>query len=204
MKPHTCKKRCFVKGCIQHKDNDRICRFSPWRAWMLDNGIRRLFQNPKNIVGPYVKEGMTVIDIGSGPGMFTLAMAAMVGNTGKIIAVDLQQEMLDLVREKSEKQNMSPRIQLHKNQPDSIGISEKADFILSFYMLHEVPDRDAFLREVHGLLKPGGQYLIVEPKFHVSREAFEDTVEDAKKAGFRPVSFPGILGGRSALFTLAD
>jgi ubiquinone/menaquinone biosynthesis C-methylase UbiE len=171
---------------------------------MLDNGIRRLFQNPKNIVGPYVKEGMTVIDIGSGPGMFTLAMAAMIGNTGKIIAVDLQQEMLDLVREKSEKQNMSSRIQLHKNQPGSIGISEKADFILSFYMVHEVPDRDAFLREVHGLLKPGGKYLIVEPKFHVSREAFEDTVEDAKKAGFRPVSFPKILGGRSALFTLAD
>ena len=71
-------------------------------------------------------------------------------------------------------------------------------------MVHEVPDRDAFLREVHGLLKPGGKYLIVEPKFHVSREAFEDTVEDAKKAGFRPVSFPRILGGRSALFTLAD
>jgi ubiquinone/menaquinone biosynthesis C-methylase UbiE len=112
--------------------------------------------------------------------------------------------MLDLIKEKSEKQNLSSRIHLQKNQPDSIGLSEKADFILSFYMVHEVPDCDAFLREVHGLLKPGGKYLIVEPKFHVSRDAFEDTVEKARKAGFRPVFYPSIRGGRSALFTLAD
>src|SRR5271169_3623868 len=87
-----------------------ICRYSPLRGWMLDNGIRRIFQNSKNIVGPYVKEGMTVIDIGCGPGMFTRAMAEMAGDTGCVIAVDIQQEMLDLARLKSERQNLSSRI----------------------------------------------------------------------------------------------
>jgi len=170
---------------------------------MLDNGIRRIFQNPKNIVGPYVKEGMTVIDIGCGPGMFMRAIAEMAGDTGCVIAVDIQQEMLDLARLKSERRNLSSRIRFHKSEPDRIGITENADFILSFYMVHEVPDRDAFLKEVHGLLKPGGKYLVVEPTSHVSRDAFEDTVKYARDAGFRVVSFPKIALSRAALFTLA-
>jgi len=152
-----------------------ICRYSLFRGWMLDNGIRRLFQNPKNIISDYVAEGMTAIDIGCGTGMFTLAMAEMVGNTGTVIAVDVQQEMVDQVRLKSRKQNLISRIQFHKSELNQIGIVEKADFILSFYMVHEVPDRDVFLKEVHGLLKPGGKYLVVEPVFHVSEIAFSDT-----------------------------
>jgi ubiquinone/menaquinone biosynthesis C-methylase UbiE len=180
-----------------------ICRYTPFMGRMLDNGIRRVFQNPKKIVGPYVKEGMTVIDIGCGPGMYTLAMAAMVGDTGKVIAMDVQQEMLDVVKTKSEQQNLFPRIRFHKSNPDSLGVAEKADFILSFYMVHEVPDRDAFFREVKGLLKEGGKYLIVEPPFHVSKAAFEDTVDKARRAGLKPVFSPKILLSRATLFILA-
>ena len=112
-----------------HRNGD-ICRHSPFTAWMLDNWIRRLFQDPKKIVGEYVKEGATAIDIGCGPGMFTLAMAEKVGETGRVIAVDVQQEMLDAVRVKSGKRNLASRIRFHRSEPDRIGITEKADFIL--------------------------------------------------------------------------
>lgn len=179
-----------------------ICRYSPFKGWMLDNMVRRLFQNPKKIVAPYVKEGMTVIDIGCGPGMFTLAMAQMVGDIGKIIAVDIQQEMLDLVRTKAEQRGLLSRIRFHRAEPEQLGVGEKADFVLSFYMVHEVPDRDAFLNEVRGLLKPGGKYLIVEPDFHVSKEAFDDTVAAARKAALKPVFYPKVLLSRAALFTV--
>jgi ubiquinone/menaquinone biosynthesis C-methylase UbiE len=181
-----------------------ICRYSLFRGWMLDNGIRRLFQNPKNIISDYVAEGMTAIDIGCGTGMFTLAMAEMVGNTGTVIAVDVQQEMVDQVRLKSRKQNLISRIQFHKSELNQIGVVEKADFILSFYMVHEVPDRDAFLKEVHGLLKPGGKYLVVEPVFHVSEIAFSDTIRLARSAGFKLEGNPKIWLSRAALFSLAD
>jgi ubiquinone/menaquinone biosynthesis C-methylase UbiE len=180
-----------------------ICRYSPLRGWMFDNGIRRLFQNPKKIVGAYVKEGMTVIDIGCGPGMFTLAMAVMVGKTGTVIAVDVQREMLDLVRRKAERQNLASQIRFHKTEPDRIDLAEKADFILSFYMVHEVPDRNAFLKEIHELLKPGGKYLVVEPVFHISEAAFEDTIIYVRGAGFKALYYPKIPLGRAALFTLA-
>jgi len=185
------------------KGHGDLFRYSPFRGWMLNNGIRRLFQNPKKIVGPYVREGMTTIDIGCGPGMFSLAMASMVGDSGKVIAVDVQQEMLDQVCVKSVMLGLASRIRFHKSEPERIGVDEKADFILSFYMVHEVPDRDTFLREVRGLLKPGGKYLIVEPVFHVSEEAFEDTVNSANSAGFKPIFWPKIALSRAALFTVA-
>ena len=62
--------------------------------------IRRLLQNPRKILSPFIKEGMTVLDLGCGPGFFSLDMAHMVGSAGRAIAVDLQQGMLIKLREK--------------------------------------------------------------------------------------------------------
>ncbi len=78
-----------------------VCSHS--HSIFLDNFFRRLFQHPKRIIGEYIKEGDTAIDLGCGPGFFSIDMAKMVGSTGKIIAVDLQKEMLEKVKEKPQK-----------------------------------------------------------------------------------------------------
>ncbi|MGA2917273.1 class I SAM-dependent methyltransferase [Methanoregula sp.] len=176
-----------------------FCRYSPWTAPFFDNPVRKLFQNPEKIVGPCIRPGMTVMDIGCGPGFFTLAMARMVEPEGKVIAIDMQQEMLDLVKKKSDRLGLSECIRFHQCKPDSLGIEEKAGFILSFYMVHEVPDRDALFREVSGLLESGGKYLIVEPFFHVSAEAFEDTLRYAEKAGLVTEKRPKVRLSRAAV-----
>ncbi len=59
-------------------------------AGSLDNRMRRLLQNPLKILRPYVQEGMTALDVGCGPGFFTLPMAQLVGSSGRVIAADLQ------------------------------------------------------------------------------------------------------------------
>ena len=176
-----------------------ICPYTPWTAALLDNGIRKKLQNPKKLVGDYVHPGMTVLDIGCGTGYFTLAMAGMVGPEGTVIAVDVQEEMLNELQQKSRLMNLSHRIRLHLCKPDTIGIQEQADFILSFYMIHEVPKRHAFFLEVAGLLAPGGMYLVVEPKFHVSKAAFDETLYYATQAGFHIQSRPKIVFSRAAL-----
>jgi predicted methyltransferase len=52
-------------------------------------------------------------------------------------------------------------------------------------MVHEVPDKTRLFKEIFSILKPGGQFLLVEPKlFHVSRKEFEDTIKIAETAGF--------------------
>lgn len=183
-------------------ETSRICS---WRiAFALDNPIRRLIHNPQKILGGLIEEGQTVLDLGCGPGTFSVTMAKMVGESGKVIAVDVQEEMLKLVREKAARYGMQARIVTHKSGPCGIGLSEKVDFALAFYMVHEVPDAQAFLKEVASLLKPRGKLLIVEPKMHVSAEAFKKTVEVARRAGMKIVSEPRVLFSRSKLFQLGS
>jgi ubiquinone/menaquinone biosynthesis C-methylase UbiE len=181
-------------------DTSHICS---WKiAFALDNPIRRIIHNPQKILGGYIEPGQTVLDLGCGPGTFSLAMAKMVGESGKVIAVDVQEEMLQIVREKAVQQGLGSIIVAHKSDPNRIGLSEKVDFALAFYMVHEVPDAEAFLKEIASLLKPKGKLLIVEPKFHVSAAAFEKTIAIARQAGLRPVSEPKIRFSRSKLLSL--
>ena len=170
-----------------------------WQAWGLDNPIRKLLQNPYKIVGRYIEEGQTVLDLGCGPGVFSLAMAEMVGETGKVVSVDIQEEMLQMLKRKSAQAGLGSRILVHKSQPNKIGISEKVDFALAFYMVHEVPNIESFLREVVMLLKPHGKLLIVEPMFHVSKSSFEEPIRVAQSVGLRPISWPKVFFSRAAL-----
>jgi ubiquinone/menaquinone biosynthesis C-methylase UbiE len=182
------------------RDPSRICS---WKiAFALDNPIRRLIHNPQKILGEYIDAGQTVLDVGCGPGAFSIAMAKMVGESGKVIAVDVQGEMLQIVREKAAQQGLDSRITTHKSGPDGIVLSEKVDFALAFYMVHEVPDAEAFLKEVASLLKPRGKMLIVEPKMHVSADAFERTIEIAQQVGLKPIFEPQIRFSRSKLLSL--
>ncbi len=138
--------------------------------------LRRLLHNPEKIVGPYVQPGMTVMDVGCGMGMFSIAMAKMVGEQGRVIAVDLQQKMLDVLRRRAERAGVADRIQLHKCEQDRLGVDAQVDFALAFMMVHEVPDQRRLLGEIHGCLKPGGKLLVAEPRLHVSGTAFGQTV----------------------------
>ena len=182
-------------------DSSRICPW--WLAPTLDNPIRRLIHNPEKILRGYVESGQTVLDLGCGPGTFTIVMAKMVGDTGKVIAVDLQDEMLQVLREKAAREGLESRIITHKSGPDRINISDKVDFALAFYMVHEVPDVEAFLREIAALLKPKAKLLIVEPRFHVSASSFRRALEAAQRGGLKPISEPKIRFSRSMVFQLA-
>jgi len=167
----------------------------------LDVRMRRVLQNPEKILRPYVREGMTVLDIGCGPGYFSVPMARMVGARGKVIASDLQEGMLEKLGGKIRGTELDGRITRHKNEQARIGIGEKVDFALAFYMLHEVPDQEPFLRELRSIVKTGGRMLLVEPKlFHVSRKAFAKTVGLAERAGFQVVERPKLLLSWAALF----
>jgi ubiquinone/menaquinone biosynthesis C-methylase UbiE len=180
-------------------ETSHICS---WKiAFALDNPIRRLIHNPQKILGGCIKPGQTVLDLGCGPGTFSIAMAKMVGESGKVIAVDIQEEMLQIVRTKAARQGLESRIVTHKSGLDRIGLSEKVDFALAFYMVHEVPNAEAFLKEISSVLKPKGKLLVVEPKFHVSATAFERTIDIARQAGLSPISEPKIRFSRSKLLS---
>jgi ubiquinone/menaquinone biosynthesis C-methylase UbiE len=164
-------------------ERNRVCPVE--LANSLDSKIRRWLQNPQRILAPYVKEGMTVLDVGCGPGFFSVELAKLVGRTGKVISVDLQQGMLDRLRNKIKGTELEERITLVKCETDGLHVSAKVDFALAFYMVHEVPGKESLFKELKTLLREPGQILMVEPKlFHVSKEEFAQTTSTARKAGF--------------------
>jgi ubiquinone/menaquinone biosynthesis C-methylase UbiE len=149
----------------------------------LESRLRRLVHKPEKMLAPYLAEGMTAVDYGCGPGFFTLPMARLVGPSGRVVAADLQQAMLDRVSVRAEKAGLLERIRLHLC--GGAKIEEKADFALLFYVAHEVPDVAALFAEFASFMKPQGKVLFVEPPgFHVSMRDFLAEVEAAKAAGF--------------------
>ncbi len=187
---------------MSHKPYSKdVC--PPSHSFALDNIIRRWFQNPGKIVGEYIRPGDTVIDLGCGPGFFTMDMARMVEDSGMVYSVDLQTQMLEKVKKKAHKLGLADRIRFHECAEDTIGLDPdvKADFILAYYMVHEVPDPVSFLGEVKQLLKAGGRFLLVEPVFHVSRAAFEALEQTVRTLGFSVQETPAKKGGRCLLLS---
>ena len=168
-------------------------------SFFLDNWVRKLIQNPKKIVGPYIKKGDTVIDIGCGPGFFSIEMAKLVGKNGKVIAVDLQEKMIAHVKKKADKHAMQDRMEFRQCDANAIGLNRKADFILAYYMVHETPSPLHFMEEARGMLKDGSKMLVVEPKMHVSKSIFAQMLQEAEQAGLKAMDFPPKKGGRSVL-----
>jgi ubiquinone/menaquinone biosynthesis C-methylase UbiE len=179
-------------------DRNRVCPVE--LAGGLDNRVRRWLQDPERILAPYVKEGMKVLDLGCGPGFFSIAMARMVGKTGRVYSADLQEGMLQKVCDKIKGTELEERIQLVKCGNDSINMNEPVDFILAFYMVHEVPDKQSLFKQLKSILNGNGRFLLVEPKlFHVSRRAFAATSRIAEENGFEVLRGPRVLFSWTAI-----
>jgi len=176
----------------------------PFIGYWLLNPLRKLLESPKKILGPFVKEGMTVLEPGPAMGFFTLPLARMVGPKGKVVTIEVQQKMLDVLMKRARKAGLSNRIDPRLVKDGGMGLSDLAgqvDFTAAIHVVHEVPDAATFFKDVFAAIKPGGRLLIIEPKGHVTEEAFEKTLDAAKTAGLTPAELPGKVRRRSALLS---
>jgi len=182
---------------MNKEKNKRVCPVE--NAGGLDNSIRRFLQNPRKILKPFISKGMTVLDLGCGPGFFSIEIATLLHDSGKVIAADLQEGMLEKVNKKIKGTELEQRVELRKCEADKVGITEKVDFILAFYMIHEVPDQDKLFEELKSILNPEGKIYIIEPKFHVSKKSFEDMTNKLKNIGFEIIDQPKVFFSRTIL-----
>ena len=179
-------------------DRKRLCPVG--YAGGLDFRLRKHIQNPQKILGDYVSEGMVVLDVGCGPGFFSVELARMVGVSGRVIAADLQEGMLLKLKKKIDGNGLKKRIVLHRCDAERIGVAEEVDFVLAFYMVHEVADQHSFFREIRSILAPEGKFLLSEPKVHVREKEFEQTVGHAVSAGLRPLRRTDSFMSRTIVF----
>lgn len=176
----------------------RICPW--WQAYLFDNPLRRLLHNPEQLFAELIGAGQTAVDLGCGMGYFSLALARMVGPSGRVIAVDLQPQMLKVLERRARRRRLLDRIQLFQCTEDRIGLELQADFVLAFWMVHEVPDPSTFLREIRDLLKPEAHFLLVEPTHHVTAEQFQNTLELAQASGLRSLKRLSLRISYAAVF----
>jgi ubiquinone/menaquinone biosynthesis C-methylase UbiE len=182
-----------------------VCPY--WLGYLLVSPLRKLFQDPEKILGGHVRAGMTVLDVGSAMGFFSLPMARRVGTGGRVICVDMQEKMLQALDRRARRAGVADRIQLRPCAPESLGLGDldgKIDFALAFFVVHEVPDAGKLFAEIHRALKPGAQLLVAEPMGHVKEKMFDASVAAALDRGFQSVAGPRIFRSRTALLRKGD
>ena len=168
----------------------------PCPSWLyrmveMENPLAKNSQAKTILAGLGVAEGMTVLDAGCGPGRVTLPLAKAVGADGKVIAVDLQQGMLDVVQRKAQQEGLAMIEFVQLPLGEGKLPAYQADRAVIAAVLGEIPQQAAALQEVFAALKPGGVLAIAETIFdpHYQRKAH--VLDLAQAAGFAEVGFTG-------------
>jgi ubiquinone/menaquinone biosynthesis C-methylase UbiE len=182
--------------------HEHVCPW--WIGYFLASPVRRLVQKPESIVGSFVKKDMCVLEIGPGMGFFTLPMARIVGPSGKVVAVDIQERMLRGLRKRAARAGLADGIDCRPATPDSLRVEDlrgSVDFALALAVVHEVSDKRRMFEEIHAAMKPGGKVLVADPRAHFSRGAFDNALSLAEAAGFVRSAGPKVWRSWSAVLT---
>ncbi|HET9698701.1 MAG TPA: methyltransferase domain-containing protein [Terriglobales bacterium] len=177
----------------------RVCPW--WIGYFLLLPLRRLGQDPRKLLAPYVREGMTVLEPGPGMGFFTIDLLQMVGDSGRVIAPDVQAKMLDRLKKRADKAGVERRLDARLVSADSMNLGKIpiVDFTLAFAVVHEFPSAEKFFAEAAAASKPGATLLLAEPTGHVKEKEFEEELKSAAAAGFRVVDRPRVSRSHAAL-----
>ena len=173
-----------------------------WVGYFLINPLRKILENPDKIFRQVVHEGMIVLEPGCGMGFFTLPLARKVGATGRVIAIDVQPKMLTVLTNRAKKAGLLERIEIRQAGPDRLRIEDLSgtiDFVAALHVVHEVSNPTDFFAEIWEALKPGGKILVVEPKGHVNRTQFKETVTFAEQIGFNVITEFSKISARKCL-----
>ena len=149
---------------------------------------------------------MRVLDVGPAMGFFTLALARLVGPSGRVVCVDVQEKMLKALMRRAHRANLADRIEARVCDADSLRVSDLAgtiDFVLTFAVVHEVDNAARLFGEIQGALTSRGRVLFAEPRGHVSEQAFQESLALAKQNGLHKTGPVKIARSHAAILERA-
>lgn len=174
-----------------------------WLSWLveLDNPLAKTNRSAFIVEHMDLEPGMSVLDAGCGPGRLTLPIASKLGSQGRVLAVDIQQGMLDRTKEKISKAGLNNVDYLLAGLGDGELPSETFDRALLVTVLGEIPDRESALSELFKAVKPGGILVVAELVFDPHYQSRKTLSRLATEAGFREGKF---FGNRLAYLVLLE
>ena len=151
--------------------------------WLVDNPLRRRYMRPiLNRVG--IQPGERILELGPGPGIFTVEAAQRVGPAGRLIAVDIQPEMIAQVEDRVQEAGLT-NVETHVADAYHLPLDDASvDRAFLVTVLPEVPDQARALAELRRILKPGGLLSITEEFFDPDYPFAFETVRRVEAAGF--------------------
>lgn len=161
-----------------------------WLAWLveLDNPFAKTNRAAVIIEHLDLHPGMSVLDVGCGPGRLTIPAAKRVGEEGRVMALDIQPGMLSRVQEKAEAAGLTNIQFLHAAMGEGRLEHGLFDCALLVTVLGEIPDRETALSEIFGALKPGGILSVTEIIFDPHFQRIGSVVRLAEGVGFRQIA----------------
>ena len=156
-------------------------------AAILEHPLRLKYRDPAQTLGPFgLAEGMSVLDLGCGTGLFTAEMARQVGATGVVHSVDIQAALIDKARERVSEAGLAGRVRFHHSGAYRLPLSaESVDIAILIATFSEIPNGLLLLEELRRVLKPGGRIGISEEMPHPGYLPAPVIRNQLAEAGFR-------------------
>lgn len=154
---------------------------------ILESPQREQWQQPDRVIATLgLKNVAVVADIGAGSGYFTFLLAEAVGAAGKVYAVDIQEEMLEYIRQKMSRTGVMNIIPVKSTETDPRLPSSSCDRILLVNTYHELTEPIALMKNLRKALKPGGIVAIINWRKMGKMPSIssDEIIEDMQIAGF--------------------
>ncbi len=166
--------------------------FHSSQAHRLDDPERRQWLPPDEVTAQIpLKEGDAIADIGAGTGYFTLHSARIVGESGRVFAVDFQRGMLERIKLKLAVPGSPSNVELIDGEAANTSLpAQSCDVVFMANIWHELDNHTAVLTEAVRILRPGGKLVIVDwrsdlpappgppPEYRVSSDQVQTTLQD--------------------------
>ncbi len=153
-------------------------------AWLVNNPLRRCYMD-RVIDRVGIRSGERVLELGPGPGAFTVEAARRTQPGGSLVAVDIQPEMIFAVKREVEKAALD-NVETHITSAYQLPLDDTSvDRAFLITVLPEIPDKNRAISEIYRVIKPGGVLSITEEFLDPDYPLPRTTIRWVENAGFR-------------------